>query len=375
MSAAVELAKDVGVRPACDALSVSRATFYRRLQPAVPQTTTAPRRSHRALSDDERAQVLETLNSDRFSDLAPTEVYSTLLDEGTYLCSPRTMYRILEDNQQVRERRDQLRHPDYAKPELLATGPNQLWSWDITKLKGPAKWTYYYLYVILDVFSRYVVGWMVAECESAALAKRLIAETIGKQQLDPQQLTLHADRGTSMRSKLVAQLLADLGVTKTHSRPHTSNDNAFSESQFKTLKYRPGFPKHFGAQEDARTFCARFFRWYNHDHHHHGIALLTPFQVHYGHAAAALEARQQTLDAAYTAHPERFPTRPTVPSLPEQVWINPPDNDGATSPLPGATRDSGTIPGERLDPPIAEIENHASIASPVSLLEASAAGQ
>ncbi len=375
MTAAVDLAADVGVVASCDALSVSRATYYRRQRPAVAEETKAPRKSHRALSDDERAQVLETINSERFRDLAPTEVYSTLLDEGTYLCSPRTMYRILDANQQVRERRDQLRHPDYAKPELLATGPNQLWSWDITKLKGPEKWSHYHLYVILDVFSRYVVGWMVAECESAALAKRLIAETIGKQLLHPEGLTIHADRGTSMRSKLVAQLLADLGVTKTHSRPHVSNDNPFSESQFKTLKYRPGFPKRFGAQEDARTFCARFFRWYNHDHHHHGIALLTPFQVHYGKAQATLAARQQVLDAAYLAHPERFPGRPTVPSLHEQVWINPPDNVPAISPLPGATCDSGTIPGQAPDPPIVEIENHASIASPVSLVEASAAAQ
>ena len=375
MTAAVDLAADVGVVASCDALGVSRATYYRRQRPTVPEEPKAPRTSHRALSIEERAKVLETLNNERFRDLAPTEVYSTLLDEGTYLCSMRTMYRILEANQQVRERRDQLRHPDYAKPELLATGPNQLWSWDITKLKGPEKWTHYHLYVILDVFSRYVVGWMVAECESAALAKRLIAETIGKQQLDPEQLTIHADRGTSVRSKLVAQLLADLGVTKTHSRPQVSNDNPFSESQFKTLKYRPGFPKRFGAQEDARTFCVRFFRWYNNDHHHHGIALLTPFQVHHGLAKTALEARQKALDAAYLAHPERFPRRPTVPSLHEQVWINPPDHVSANSPLPGATCDSGTIPGQRPDLPTAEIENHASIASPVSLLEASAAGQ
>ena len=325
MNAAEALAVDVGVMAACEALGVSRAGLYRRRRPSSPDQQRPRSPSHRALTQGERDKVLEVLNSERFRDKAPAEVYSTLLDEGTYLCSIRTMYRILEANGQVRERRNQLQRPDYSKPELLATGPNQLWSWDITKLKGPRKWSYYHLYVILDVYSRYVVGWMVAEKESAALAKRFIAETIGKQQLNPEQLTIHADRGTSMRSKLVAQLLADLGVTKTHSRPHTSNDNPFSESQFKTLKYRPGFPTRFGAQEDARTFCAGFFRWYNHDHRHHGIALLTPFQVHYGQADAALESRQKTLDAAFAAHPERFPRRPVVPSLPAEVWINPPE--------------------------------------------------
>ncbi len=227
------------------------------------------------------------LNSTRFADKAPAEVYATLLDEKTYLCSIRTMYRVLAANGQVRERRKQLHHPNYTKPELLATGPNQVWSWDITKLRGPAKWTYFHLYVILDIFSRYVVGWMIAENESAALANRLIAETVGKEELTVEQLeqlTLHADRGTSMKSKLVAQLLADLGVTKTHSRPHTSNDNPFSESQFKTLKYRPEFPGRFGCLEDARSFCRSFFPWYNTEHRHHGIALLTPLQVHQGRA-------------------------------------------------------------------------------------------
>ncbi len=326
MSAAVGLGKEVGVVAACDALGVSRATFYRRRQPSRPARPRRP--SHRALTPAERDEVLKVLNSERFADKAPYEVFTTLLDEGCYLGSIRTMYRILEANGQVRERRNQLRHPNYAKPELLATGPNQVWSWDITKLRGPEKWTYYYLYVIIDIFSRYVVGWMIAEKESAALAKRLIAETIGKEELTAEQreqLTLHADRGTSMKSKLVAQLLADLGVTKTHSRPYTSNDNPFSESQFKTLKYRPEFPGRFGGLEDGRAFCRSFFPWYNTEHHHHGIALLTPLQVHAGLADAVLAKRQQALDEAYGANPHRFACRPSVPTLARAVWINPPD--------------------------------------------------
>jgi putative transposase len=275
--------------------------------------------------------VLGELHTDRFVDKAPATVYATLLDEGTYHCSIRTMYRILHDSQEVRERRNQLRHPKYKKPELLATAPNQVWSWDITKLLGPAKWTYYYLYVILDIYSRYVVGWMLASCENADLAKRLIRETIEKENINADELTIHSDRGPAMKSHTVAQLLATLGVTKSHSRPHVSNDNPFSESQFKTLKYRPEFPDRFGSQEDGRRFCQRFFRWYNHEHYHSGIGLLTPFIVHYGLAEAVLVKRQQTLDTAYTAHPERFVRKPpTVLALPEAVWINPPD------PSPGA---------------------------------------
>ena len=284
-------------------------------------------RSHRALAEDEQQKVLEVLNSERFADVAPAEVHATLLDEGVYLCSVSTMYRLLHSHSEVKERRNQLRHPNYAKPELLATGPNQLWSWDITKLKGPQKWSIFHLYVILDVFSRYVVGWMVAERESATLAKKLIAESMGKQELSRDQLeglVLHADRGTSMGSKLVAQLLADLGVTKTHSRPYTSNDNPFSESQFKTMKYRPEFPERFGSIEDARTFGRVFFPWYNGEHRHSGIAHLTPEQVHYGLGEAVLAERQRALDLAYEAHPERFSKRPTVPSLHREVWINPP---------------------------------------------------
>lgn len=283
--------------------------------------------------------MLTMLNSERFVNVAPAEVYATLLDEGAYLCSTRTMYRVLNAEEQVRERRAQLRHPNYSRPELLATAPNQLWSWDITKLKGPAKWTYYHLYVVMDVFSRYVVGWTLAERESAALASRLLAESIGKQDLNSTELTVHADRGTSMRSKRVAQLLADLGVTKTHSRPYTSNDNPYSEAQFRTMKYRPDFPKQFGSIEDGLAFCRPFFHWYNREHRHHGIALLTPAQVHHGQSESVLADRQRALDAAWVAHPERFPRPPRVPRLRREVWINPPAH--ITSATEEATAGSG----------------------------------
>jgi putative transposase len=252
-------------------------------------------------------------------------VYATLIAEGRYLCSVRTMYRVLDEDEQVRERRNQLRHPDYVKPELLATRPNQLWSWDITKLLGPAKWTYYYLYDILDVFSRYVVGWLIAERESACLAEELIAATCLRQNILPDQLTIHADRGSSMTSRPVALLMADLGVTKTHSRPHVSNDNPFSEAQFKTLKYRPDYPGRFGCQPDARSWAQEFFRWYNYAHHHSALGLLTPADVHFGRAPAVLAQRQQVLVAAYQKNPERFVKgQPTPQQLPPAVWINPP---------------------------------------------------
>jgi putative transposase len=267
------------------------------------------------------------LQAPRFVDLAPAEVVATQLDEGTYLASERTMYRILADAGQTGERRNQLTHPRHARPELLATQPNELWSWDITKLLGPATWTYYYLYVILDIFSRYVVGWTVAHAEQAALAQRLLAATCAKQQITPGTLTVHADRGSSMTSKPVAYLLADLGVTKTHSRPHVSNDNPYSESQFKTLKYRPGFPDRFGSVQDARAFCQQFFTWYNREHRHSGIAMMTPEVIHYGHAVQLHQARAQVLAAAYAAHPERFVRKPPAPKpLPTAVWINPPES-------------------------------------------------
>lgn len=317
-----EVGPELGIAPTCHALNLSRATYYRRQKPLVEQVRGA---SHRALQPEERAQVLRELNSERFVDMSPAAVYATLLDDETYLCSVRTMYRILEAETGVRERRNQLRHPNYAAPELLATGPNELWSWDITKLLGPAKWTYFYLYVILDVFSRYVVGWMLADRESNELAKTLIAATCERQGIKPGSLTLHADRGPSMRSKPVALLLADLGVTKTHSRPYTSTDNPYSESQFKTMKYRPGFPDRFGCRQDASDFCQRFFPWYNEEHRHESLGYMTPFDVHFGLAAEKRERRAEVLRLAQLAHPERFPHGiPTPPALPTEVWINKP---------------------------------------------------
>ena len=320
-----QLAESIGVSAACQALSVSRSSLYR----TRPKTEAQPKLerlpSPRALPPAEKEVVRQALNSERFADQAPREVYATLLDEGQYLCSWRTMYRILDENQEVQERRNQLRHPNYAKPELLATGPNQLWSWDITKLLGPTKWTYYYLYNILDVFSRYSVGWMIAERESASLAEELIAATCVRQGILPGQLTIHADRGSAMISKPVALLMADLGVTKTHSRPQVSNDNPFSESQFKTLKYRPDFPDRFGCLPDARSWAGEFFRWYNYEHHHSGIGLLTPADVHFGRARVVLDQRQQVLQAAFQKNPERFVKGLSIPAqVPSAVWINPP---------------------------------------------------
>lgn len=322
-----EAAGSTGIRiaPACKALGVTRSSLYRHRRPS-PAACARVYQGYRSLTGEERQNVLSVLNSERFMDQSPAEIYATLLDEGVYLCSVRTMYRILADHGQVRERRDQLRHPNYIKPELLATTSNQVWSWDITKLKGPAKWTYFYLYVIMDIFSRYVVGWMVAHRESARLAERLIRETAEKQGIVPGQLTVHADRGSSMTSKPVALLLAELGVTKTHSRPYTSNDNPYSESQFKTLKYRAGFPSRFGCIEDARSFCGPFFRWYNTEHHHSGIGLLIPEALHYGKAGDVTAARKATLLTAYANHPERFNRPPQPPKIPEAAWINRPDS-------------------------------------------------
>jgi putative transposase len=329
MSATLELGESVGQAAACRALGVPRASLYRSMQPA-PSRRVRPT-PERALTAAERQTVLDHLHSERFSDKAPAEVYATLIDEGIYLCSIRTMHRILAQNGELKERRNQLRHPQYKKPELLATGPNQVWTWDITKLLGPAKWTYFHLYVILDIFSRYVVGWMVAPRETAELARRLIADTCEKQGIVPGTLTIHADRGTSMTSKPVALLMADLGVTKTHSRPHVSDDNPYSESQFKTLKYMPEFPERFGSIEDSRAFGQKFFPWYNHDHHHSGIALLTPEMLHYGMAGEVIEQRQQVLDQAYARNPERFVrARPKHPPQPTAVWINPPTPSPAT---------------------------------------------
>lgn len=314
------------LRSACIALSVSRATIYGRQARLARPKLSSPSKPHpRALNPEQRVEVLNTLISDRFCEQAPSQVYANLLDEGVYLCSVRTMYRVLEAHQLVRERRDQLRHPVYSPPQLLATGPNQVWSWDITKLLGPVKWSYFYLYVVLDIFSRCVVGWMLAERESAPLASQLIERTAILQNIQPGQLTIHADRGSSMRSTLVAQLLVVLGVTKTHSRPHVSNDNPFSESQFKTLKYRPEFPERFGCFQDAHQFCRSFFAWYNREHHHSGIGLHTPENVHYGRANQIDEARRVVLLKAFAVNPQRFVNGiPKPPVLPEAVWINPP---------------------------------------------------
>jgi putative transposase len=329
MTAVAEVAPEIGVRAACRALDVPPASFYRAQQ---PKADSAPRKvPPRALNNQERAEVLGVLHSERFVDKSPAETWATLLDEGKYLCSPRTMYRILEAHQEVRERRNQLRHPNYKKPQLLATTPNQVWSWDITKLRGPAKWTYFYLYVILDIFSRYTVGWMVAHRESAALAERLIDDTCAKQAIEPDQLVIHADRGPSMTSKTVAHLLADLGVTKSHSRPYTSNDNPFSESQFRTMKYRPEFPGSFGCVQDARAFGNEFFHWCNFEHRHGGIGYLTPAAVHHGLAESITASRSLALQRAYAANPERFVKgQPVPPAVPSAVWINPPEKDADT---------------------------------------------
>ena len=326
MTAAIQLSAAAGCAAACRALDLPRASFYRGRVPRPEPAVIRPRpKPPRALSDTERQTALAHLHSERFVDQAPHQVHATLLDEGVYVCSPRTMYRLLEEHGEVRERRDQLRHPAYQKPELLATRPNQVWSWDITKLRGPAKWTYFYLYVILDLFSRYVTGWMVAPRESAELAKKLVQESLAKQGVLPGQLNLHADNGPSMRSKTLALKLADLGVTKSHSRPYVSDDNPFSESQFKTMKYRPEFPDRFGSLEDARAHSQSFFHWYNLEHHHSGIAMLTPHMVHSGLAAEVLDNRQRVLAEAFRQHPERFVRKPPRPApLPDAVWINPP---------------------------------------------------
>jgi putative transposase len=318
----------IGTHPACRALGAAPATIYRRRRPPEPRPDKARALPARSLTGSEREAVLAELHSERFVDASPAQVWATLIDEGRYLASERTMYRLLEAAGEGGERRDQLTHPPYERPELLAERPNEVWSWDISKLKGPAKWTHYYLYVILDVFSRYAVGWTVQYRESATLAEALIGQAAGQQSIARDQLTVHADRGSSMRSKPVAFLLADLGITKTHSRPYTSTDNPYSEAQFKTLKYRPGFPARFDSIEQARAFCREFFRWYNHQHRHSGIGLMAPAVVHQGQAAEARTARQRVLNAAYSANPERFVRgAPKPPALPSAAWINKPDDE------------------------------------------------
>ncbi len=329
--AVTTLSEKVGIRAACAAVGVARAGYYRRNRVSPAPARRAPvahrdRSQPRALSPLERHRILDVLHSERFVDLAPAEVWATLLDEGVYLGSQSTFYRLLRAASGAGERRRQATHPAAVKPELIACRPNEVYSWDITKLHGPAKWTYYYLYVIVDIYSRYAVGWMLATRESAVLAEKLIADTCAKQGISRGQLTLHADRGSSMTSKPVAFLLADLGVTQSHSRPHVSNDNPFSESAFKTLKYRPDFPKQFGSIEAARAHCQRFFTWYNDVHHHGGLGLHTPTDVHHGHAGAVREQRAVILSAAYQAHPERFVRHPPMPpKIPSNSWINPPE--------------------------------------------------
>jgi len=324
------LAQTVGVNRACATLALPRSAVYRARPPRVEKPAAPRPTPARALSEGEKIVVRDTLNSERFQDSAPREVYATLLDEQQYLCSVPTMYRILRENQEIRERRNQVRHPNYTKPELLATGPNQVWSWDITKLLGPVTWTYFFLYVMLDIFSRFVVGWLIAERESAELAQALIAEACTRQSISPDQLTIHADRGGPMTAKPVALLLADLGVVKSHSRPHVSNDNPFSEAHFKTLKYHPTFPDRFGSQVDARAWAQPLFRWYNWEHHHTSLGLLTPGAVHYGQALHLWTNRQLVLQQAYLAHPERFVKGvPQPPVLPTEAWINPPKAEAA----------------------------------------------
>ena len=346
MGAVNYLAPDVGLTRACRTLRVPRRTVYRtderQRHLAPPRALPVPRPAPPlALSATERDALQTALCSERFANSAPATIYATLLDEGTYLGSVRTMYRLLNTHGQSRERRHQLIHPAYVKPELLATGPNEVWSWDITKLRGPLKWSYFHLYVILDIFSRYVVGWMIAPRESAELAEQLIADTIAKQGIESGTLTLHADRGTSMRSKVVAQLLVDLEVTKSHSRPYASDDNPYSESNFKTLKYRPDFPDRFGCIEDARMHCQQFFGWYNDSHRHSGIGLMTPHAVHHGQAKALFKQRAATLNAAFVAHPNRFKgNRPQPPTLPIAAWINPSKKPG---PNPLQRPDQNTI--------------------------------
>jgi putative transposase len=324
-----ELAPVVGVTAACRAVGRPRGSHYRhhRQSPPPPKRERAPSGQPRALSEVERKEVLRVLHEPDHVDQAPATVYAKLLDQGIYLASTSTMYRLLRAEGEVRERRRQATHPPHVKPELLATGPNAVWSWDITKLLGPAKWTWFYLYVILDIYSRYVPGWMLARAERAHLAERLLADTITKQAVDRGQLTIHADRGTSMASKPVAFLLADLGVTKSHSRPQCSNDNPYSEAQFKTLKQRPEFPDRFGSFEDAHAFCGRFFRWYNDEHRHSGIGFHTPADVHYGRAEQIRAQRARVLEAAYAVHPKRFVHKPpTPPALPTVAWINQPED-------------------------------------------------
>ena len=325
MAAAEELAATTGVDPACRALGVSRASLYRSRKARPKRTPRPARESHRALSPLEQQRVLAHLHEERFVDQAPASIYATLLEEGRYLCSIRTMYRILENAHETRERRAQRRHPRRDPPRLLATGPNQVWTWDITKLAGPRKWTTYPLYLILDMFSRYVVAWMIADRETAKLARRLVREACMKEGIAKEQLTLHQDRGAPMTAKTFSQLLVDLDVLASYSRPRVSNDNPYSESHFKTVKYAPSYPGRFDSIEDARAYFGPFFRRYNAEHRHSGLGLLTPEDVHAGRAQDLQRKRARVLESAHAAHPERFVHgKPTPPTIPSEVWINRP---------------------------------------------------
>jgi putative transposase len=325
VTAAVSLAADVGVSKACAAFDVSRATVYRRLSPRPRTVRTG---GARALDAAERDEVYRLLCSERFADASPAEVHATLLDEGVNVASVSTMYRILRSKRSVRERRTIRRNPSYPRPELVARGPNEVWTWDITKVRGPERRDWYHLYVIIDLFSRYVVGWFLATHESGSLAERFIAETMAEQGVQPNSLTLHSDRGAAMRSRTVAEMLADLGVVKSHSRPRTSNDNPFSEAQFKTMKYSPYFPGSFASIEEGREYFGLFFGWYNDEHHHSGIAMLTPADVYTGNVEAIVTSRQSVMDASYEKHPERFVHgRPLVARPASEVWINRPDHE------------------------------------------------
>jgi putative transposase len=323
-----DLSASMGTRRACAQVGVARPTWFRHRQPPEAEEKIVRVRipPSRALNPDERQAVLDVLHAERFCDMSVREVYATLLDEGRYLASVPTMYRILRSVDEAHERRRIAVHPPKVKPELVATAPRQVWSWDITKLLGRQKWTYYYLYVILDIYSRYVVGWLLADRESKILARYLFADTTAREGILPHTLTIHADRGSSMTSKPVAFLFADLGITRSHSRPHVSNDNPYSESQFKTMKYRPNFPDRFDSIEQARMHCREFFAWYNDDHHHTGLGLMTPADVHHGRTEVRREARRGILHAAYEIHPERFVHgRPEPLIIPEAAYINRPN--------------------------------------------------
>jgi putative transposase len=326
MECSRELAGVVGVTAACSAFGMPRSSYYRQQRPSAPPPLRQPRRPHpRALTLDAQVVVRAQLNSERFVDRAPRAIDATLLDEGIRLCHWRTMYRLLHAAAASSERRAIRRHPVYARPELLATAPRQVWSWDSTKLRGPQPGSWYNLSVVLDIFSRMIVGGGVADREAASLAERLIADACTREGIEPQQLTVHADRGAPMTSKLVAEVLLDLGVTRSHSRPSVSNDNPYSEAQFKTMKYGPTYPDRFASIAHAQAWVEGFIRWYTTEHRHSGLGLLPPVVVHHGQALAVSTERQQTLDAADAAHPERFVRgRPVPPAVPDAVWINPP---------------------------------------------------